>query len=151
MQLTILVSDKSELACLADSHAAQLIWEKKEAWSVSSLQAARCAKPYFSYTNSLPHILNENHHYHFNNFFFLNNCSIFNGWRARNSFTSESCISIFNVNFYSCEKRNWNISSYYCNYTNPNIFAYFNQKAELEIYYSWTSHFGCNYLLKPSV
>jgi hypothetical protein len=48
-----LVSDKSELACLADSHAAQLIWEKEEAWLVSPLQAARCATPYFSYTNSL--------------------------------------------------------------------------------------------------
>jgi hypothetical protein len=34
-----LVSDKSEIACLADSHAAQLNWRKEEAWSVSPLQA----------------------------------------------------------------------------------------------------------------
>jgi hypothetical protein len=57
MQLiNYLVSDKFELACLADSHAAQLIWRKEDCWSVSPLQAARCAKPYFSYTNSLGNI-----------------------------------------------------------------------------------------------
>jgi hypothetical protein len=51
-----LVSDKSEIACLSDSHAAQLNWRKEDCWSVSPLQAARCATPYFSYTNSLCNI-----------------------------------------------------------------------------------------------
>ena len=51
--LVTCTSEKYELACLADSHAAQLIWRKEDCWSVSPLQAARCARPYFSYTNSL--------------------------------------------------------------------------------------------------
>jgi hypothetical protein len=51
--LTILVSEKIELACLSDAHAALKNLSKKRVWNKSLLQAAHCAKRHDCYTNPL--------------------------------------------------------------------------------------------------